>query len=155
MIKLDKTTKEDLETLFVFQTNKDGIMMAAFTSENPSDKVAYLKKWTAIVDNPKVKMETIRLENIIVGSVIHFDIMSETNVSYWIDQKFWGKGIATKALNEFIKGSDKRPLFGMVAYDNIGSQKVLEKCGFKSIGKEKGFANARKKEIEEFVYRLD
>ncbi len=155
MIKLDKTTKEDLETLFVFQTNKDGIMMAAFTSENPSDKVTYMKKWTAIVDNPKIKMVTIRLENIIVGSVIHFDIMSETNVSYWIDQNFWGKGIATEALNEFIKGSDKRPLFGMVAYDNIGSQKVLEKCGFKSIGKEKGFANARKKEIEEFVYRLD
>ena len=155
MIKLDKTTKEDLETLFIFQTNKDGIMMAAFTSENPSDKAAYMKKWTAIVANPKIKMQTIRLENKIVGSVIHFDIMNETNVSYWIDQQFWGKGIATEALKEFIKGSDKRPLFGMVAYDNVGSQKVLEKCGFKSIGKEKGFANARKKEIEEFVYRLD
>lgn len=155
MIKLDKTTKEDLETLFVFQTNKDGILMAAFTSENPNDKVEYMKKWAAIVDNPKIKMQTIRLENRIVGSVVHFDIMNETNVSYWIDQEFWGKGIATEALNEFIKGSDKRPLFGRVAYDNFGSQKVLEKCGFKVIGKEKGFANARKKEIEEFVYKLD
>ena len=155
MIKLDKTTKENLDTLFVFQTNKDGVMMAAFTSENPSDKVAYMKKWTAIVDNPEIMMQTIRLENTIVGSVIHFDMMNETNVSYWIDQEFWGKGIATKALNEFIKSSNKRPLYGRVAYDNFGSQKVLEKCGFKSIGKEKEFANARKKEIEEFVYILD
>lgn len=155
MIKLEKTTKKDLEILFVFQTNKDGIMMAAFTSENPNDKIAYLKKWSAIVENPKINMQTIRLENKIVGSVIHFDMMNETNVSYWIDQKFWGMGIATKALNEFINNSDKRPLFGRVAFDNFGSQKVLEKCGFKSIAKEKGFANARKKEIEEFVYKLD
>ena len=92
MIELKKTTKEDLETLFIFQTNNVGIRMAAFTSENPSDKEAYLKKWTAIVDNPKINMQTIRLESKIVGSVIHFDIMKETNVSYWIDQKYWGKG---------------------------------------------------------------
>jgi len=32
---------------------------------------------------------------------------------------------------------------------------VMEKCGFQKIGTEKGFANARQAEIEEFVYRLD
>ncbi|MGB0881748.1 MAG: GNAT family N-acetyltransferase [Vicingaceae bacterium] len=55
---------------------------------------------------------------------------------------------------KFIKSSTKRPLFGRTAFDNVASQKVLEKCGFKVIAKEKGFANARQQEIEEFVYQL-
>lgn len=155
MIELAKTTKEDLETLFVFQTNEKGIEMAAFTSENPHDKAAYMTKWSKIIENPAIKMETIRLDGVVVGSVVHFDMMDETNVSYWIDQPQWGKGIATAALKKFVEGANKRPLFARVAFDNIGSQKVLEKSGFKNIGAEQGFANARGKEIEEFVYRFD
>lgn len=155
MIELTKTTQEDLETLFVFQTNKDGIQMAAFTAEDPADKEFYMNKWSKIVENPDMRMQTIRVNNKIVGSVIHFDVMEETNISYWIDQQHWGKGFATEGLKAFIKGSVKRPLFARVAYDNYGSQKVLEKCGFISIGKGKGFARARNKEIEEFIYKFE
>lgn len=151
-LTLQKTTIEDLEQLFVFQTNKEGVWMAAFTSENPSDKVAYMEKWTKIVMNPKISMQTIRQGGLVVGSVIHFDVMEETNVSYWIDHKYWGKGIATEALKMFVDTTIKRPLYARVAFDNYGSQRVLEKAGFERVGKETGFANARKKEIEEFVY---
>lgn len=154
MIHLSRTTTADLETLFIFQTNPEGIQMAAFTAEDPTDKKAYIEKWTKIVSNPEINMQTIRIDGQIVGSIIHFDMMDETNVSYWIDQPHWGKGIASKALTEFIKSSTKRPLFGRTAFDNIASQKVLENCGFKVVGKEKGFANARQKEIEELVYLL-
>lgn len=155
MVQLTKTEKEDLETLFLFQCDKDANWMAAFTSENPKDEKLYLEKWGKIVENPEIRMQTIRLESVIVGSVVHFDVMEETNVSYWIERKFWGKGIATHALAKFVKDSIKRPLFARVAWDNYGSQKVLEKCGFKSIGKERGYANARKMEIEELVYLLE
>ena len=44
MIKLTKTTPKDLETLFVFQTNKEGIWMAAFTAKDPSDREFYMEK---------------------------------------------------------------------------------------------------------------
>ena len=47
-----------------------------------------------------------------------------------------------------------RPLHGIVAFDNFGSQTVLEKCGFVRIGNDKGFANARNAEIEEFVFSV-
>lgn len=55
----------------------------------------------------------------------------------------------------FLDIETKRPIFGHAAFDNFGSQKVLEQCGFVKIGTEKGFANARQAEIEEFVYKLD
>ena len=155
MIELEKTTLEDLETLFAFQTNKDGIWMAAFTVEDPSDKEFYMNKWTKIVVNPDIRMQTIRFDNKIVGSVIHFDVMEETNISYWIDQQYWGKGFATEGLKTFINDTTKRPLFARIAYDNYGSQKVVEKCGFLKIGTGKGFAKARQTEIEEFIYKFE
>ena len=155
MIELTKTTQKDLETLFVFQTNKEGIWMAAFTAKDPYNREFYMEKWIKIVENEEIRMQTIRFENKIIGSVIHFNVMEETHVSYWIDQQYWGKGFATEGLKTFIEGSSKRPLFARVAYDNYGSQRVLEKCGFKSIGEAKGFANARNKEIKEFIYQFE
>lgn len=154
MIELTKTTHEDLETLFEFQTNKDGIWMAAFMPEDPMDKEFYMNKWTIIVANPEINMQTIRLQNKIIGSVAHFEINGETNISYWLDQPYWGKGLTTLALKMFVNQAVKRPLFARVAFDNYGSQRVLEKCGFKTIGKDKGFANARNREIEEFICKL-
>ena len=44
-----------------------------------------------------------------------------------------------------------RPIFGLVAFDNFGSQKDLEKCNFLKIGTDKGFPNARQAEIEENI----
>lgn len=72
-----------------------------------------------------------------------------------VDSKFWGLGIASKALDKFLTLETQRPIFGRVAFDNIGSQKVLEKCGFVKIGSDKGFANARQMKIEEFIYKLN
>lgn len=152
---LQKTTVGDLETLFIFQADEESNRVAAFNSADPKDKKAYLDKWTGIVANPEVNMQTIFIDDVLVGSVIHFDLGDETNVSYWIERKHWGKGIASKALQQFISTTDKQTLYGMVAFDNIGSQKVLERNGFVRIGAEKGFANGRGEEIEEFVYRFD
>ena len=152
---LKKTTEADLETLFIYQTDEASNLMAAFTPEDPNDKTAYMDKWTKIIHNPAINMQTIFIDGKNVGSVVHFDMMGETNVSYWIGRAFWAKGFASKALKLFLKEVKKRPLVGRVAFDNKGSQKVLEKCGFIFIRKENEFANARKEEIDEFVYRLD
>ena len=67
---------------------------------------------------------------------------------------FGGQGIATTALRNFLEIEKTRPIYGRVAFDNYGSQKVLENCGFVKIGMDKGFANARQAEIEEYIYKL-
>lgn len=42
----------------------------------------------------------------------------------------------------------------MVAKDNLASLRVLEKCGFAISGEQKGFANARGKDVEEYILEL-
>jgi RimJ/RimL family protein N-acetyltransferase len=45
-------------------------------------------------------------------------------------------------------------MYARVAQDNLGSRRILEKCGFQVIGETKGFANARGQEIEELLLVL-
>jgi ribosomal-protein-alanine N-acetyltransferase len=154
-IQIRPTEVSDLETLFLFQIDKEAGYLAAFMPEDPTDRTAYLNKYTKLLSNPTVNNQTIILENVIVGSIAKFLMQNEAEITYWIDRKFWGKGIATQALNYFLSIETTRPIFGRVAFDNFGSQKVLETCGFVKIGTDKGFANARQKEVEEFIYKLD
>ena len=154
-VNLRPTEIEDLDTLFEFQTDKEGGYLAAFMPKDPTDKSAYISKYTKLLDDPRVNNQTITLDNIIVGSIAKFVMDGNTEITYWIDRKFWGQGIAKKAVKEFLTIETTRPIFGRVAFDNFGSQKVLENCGFNKVGTDKGFANARQMEIEEFIYKLE
>jgi RimJ/RimL family protein N-acetyltransferase len=51
--------------------------------------------------------------------------------------------------------SDLAQMAARVAYDNVASRRVLEKCGFRFIATDRGFAQARSAEIEEHVLRLE
>jgi RimJ/RimL family protein N-acetyltransferase len=154
-IKLRPTEIADLDTLFQFQLDKEGGYLAAFMPKDPTDKSAYLQKYTKLLSDPTVNNQTITIDKTIVGSIAKFVMEGNAEITYWIDRKFWGQGIATKGLSEFLGIETTRPIFGRVAFDNFGSQKVLEKCGFIKIGSDKGFANARQAEIEEFIYKLN
>lgn len=153
-IKLRPTEISDLDSLFLFQLDKEGGYLAAFMPKDPSDKSAYINKYTKLLSDPTVNNQTIILDKVIVGSIAKFVMEGDAEITYWIDRKYWGKGIATKALKEFLTIETARPIIARVAFDNIGSQKVLEKCGFIKTGSDKGFANARQAVIEEFIYTL-
>ncbi len=153
-ISLIKTERSDLDILFEFQTDKEGMYLAAFTPNDPHDRAAYLEKYSRFLNDPTINMCTIRVNDEIVGSISKFVMENEAEITYWIDRKFWGQGIGTIALRTFLKLEKARPIFGRVAFDNVGSQKVLEKGGFKKIGADKGYANARQTEIEEYIYKL-
>jgi RimJ/RimL family protein N-acetyltransferase len=153
-LKLRRTEVPDLEYLFRFQLDEEGGYMAAFMPENPQDESAYLIKYTKLLGDPQVNNQTILVDDVIVGSIAKFVMEGDAEITYWIDRKFWGRGIATSALEAFLGIETTRPIFGRVAFDNLGSQKVLERCGFVKIGSEEGFAGARQKEIVEFIYQL-
>lgn len=154
-ITLTETTADDLHLLFEFQLDEEANYLAAFTAKDISDKVAYLEKYTKHLADPTITMRTIKANDEIIGSVAKYMMEGDAEITYGIDKKYWRQGIATTALADFLKIELARPIFGRVAFDNYGSQKVLEKCGFIRIGSDRGFANARQAEIEEFIYKLD
>lgn len=153
-ITLTRTEKDDLNTFFQFQLDAEANYLAAFTAKDPNDKAAYIDKYTKFLTDPTINMQTIKANGEIIGSIAKFVMANEAGITYWIDRKFWGQGIATAALTDFLKIEKTRPLHGSTAFDNYGSQRVLEKCGFVKTGVDKGFANAREAEIEEYIYKL-
>ena len=102
-----------------------------------------------------VHMQSILLDDLVVGCVVKFVMGGDSDITYALNKQHWGKGITTEAVKLFLEIEETRPLFGRIANDNYGSQKILEKSGFKKVGTNAEFANARGMEIEEYIYKLD
>ncbi|MBA2781547.1 MAG: GNAT family N-acetyltransferase [Rubrobacteraceae bacterium] len=153
-ISLRDVTEDDLPTFFDHQRDPGANHMAAFTARDPEDRVAFTAHWTKILGDESIMVKTILSDGRVAGHVLSFEQFDECEVSYWIGRKYWGKGIATVALSEFLEHVKTRPLHARVAKDNAASIRVLEKCGFIVSGEDRGFSNARGEEVEEFVLKL-
>lgn len=151
---LRPTVIADLDQFFTFQLDQEAVHLAAFMPKDYNDKIVYISKYTKLLAEPTVHMCTILVENQIVGSISKFELDGNAEITYWIDRHFWGKGIGATALQTFLQLESMRPIIGRVAFDNVRSQKVLEHGGFQKIRTDKGFASARQKEIEEYIYQL-
>lgn len=150
-VRLRPVVEEDLEIFFQQQLDPQANFMAAFTSKNAADRTAFDDKWTKILADPAIAIRTILANGQVAGYVTHHSWFGDPEVTYWLGREFWGKGIATRALQIFLNQEQLRPLYGRVAKDNLASRRVLEKCGFVLIGEDKGFSNARGEEIDELI----
>ena len=152
---LRDVVEDDLLLFFDFQLDPDANYMAAFTAKNPNDREAFTAHWNKIMVEPTNIIRTIVCDGLVVGSVSSYVESGKPEVTYWIGRAHWGKGIATRALTAFLTHvNTTRPIYARVAKDNLGSRRVLEKCGFQVIGETKGFAKARGEEIEELHLEL-
>jgi RimJ/RimL family protein N-acetyltransferase len=153
---LRNVVNEDLPIFFEYQLDQEANYMAAFTAKDPTNQEAFKAHWHRILTDKTVVIQTIIFNGQVAGSVSSYEEdEGKPEVTYWLGKDYWGKGIATWALKEFLAhNSQTRPIYARVARDNLGSRRVLEKCGFKIIGESKGFANARGQEIEELLLEL-
>ena len=152
---LRDVVNEDLPIFFEFQLDQEANYMAAFTAKDPTNLEAFMAHWHRILADETTINQTILFHGHVAGSVSSYEEEGKPEVTYWIGKEYWGKGIATWALAELLTQHNKtRPIYARVAKDNLGSRRVLEKCGFKIIGESKGFANARGQEIEELILEL-
>ena len=154
-VVLRDVIESDLPVFFEYQQDKDAVYMAAFTAKDPSDNDAFLAHWAKIPGDDNIINKTILYDGQVVGHVASFEMFGEREVTYWIDRAYWGKGIATQALKALLASIEIRPIYARAAQDNKASIRVLEKCGFVIVGEDKGFANARGAEIEEYILKLE
>lgn len=155
LLVLRDVVSDDLPVFFQQQLDPDANYMAAFTAKDPTDHAAFMVHWRRILSDPTVLMKTIVVDNHIAGSISSYEEGGVSEVTYWLGKEYWGKGIATHALTEFLaKVQPIRPLRARVAKDNLASLRVLEKCGFTIVGEDKGFAYARNAETEEYLLNL-
>ena len=150
-ITIRNVTETDLPILFEQQLDPEATAMAAFPSR---DKEAFYAHSAKIMANEALIFKAIVFDGRVAGSIVCWEQDGEHEVGYWLGKEYWGKGIATLALAEFLKIVTTRPLIAHVAKHNIGSKRVLEKNGFAVIGDD-GYTNPAGVFVEEFLLRLD
>jgi RimJ/RimL family protein N-acetyltransferase len=152
---LREVVSDDFPIFFEQQLDPEANYMAAFTAQDPTNWEAFMAHWHKILADDTNIIKTIIFNQQVAGSVSSYEDEGKPEVTYWLGKEYWGKGIATWALKEFLAHHNQtRPIYARVAKDNLSSQRVLEKCGFTIISEAKGFANARGREIEEFLLEL-
>jgi RimJ/RimL family protein N-acetyltransferase len=151
---LREVRDEDLPLLFEQWADPVAVHMAAFTAPDHMDWDAFERRWSRLRADQTVLTRAIVVGDEVVGTIGSWGEPGEREVTYWIGRSYWGKGIATDALNSFLTVDPSRPLHARVASDNVASRCVLEKCGFRVVATEGNVAEARSAEIEELVLRL-
>ncbi len=154
-VTLREVQPADLPFFFEHQRDLVAVRMAAFTAADPDDRAAFDAHWARILANESNLNRTIVLDGQVVGSVSSYVMEGDTEVTYWIGRDYWGRGIATAALREFLKVQTTRPVYARAAKDNTGSLRVLAASGFVIIGEDRGYANGRGEAIEEYVLVME
>ncbi|WSQ08191.1 GNAT family N-acetyltransferase [Streptomyces sp. NBC_01231] len=152
-IALREVHDSDLPVFFRQMNDPEAVRMAAFTPKDPADRDAFDALWKRIRASDAVA-RTVLADGDVVGSAAVYGEPGEREVTYWVDRAYWGRGVATSALRALVTEVPERPLYARAAADNEGSLRVLEKCGFRATARARGFANARREEIDEVVLTL-
>ena len=119
------------------------------------DRATFDARWARNLANPQNTHRTIVADGRVAGSIVAFTQDDLREVGYWLGQEFWGRGIATRALAAFLRIETLRPLHASVATHNVGSRRVLEKCGFAVCGAGPGAPGAGGETAPEILLRLD
>lgn len=151
-VRLRDVTEGDLTILFEQQLDPEANRMASFPAR---DREAFTAHWTKILGDANVTKKAILFNGQVAGNIVCFEQSGRSKVGYWIGRNYWGKGIATKALSQFLGHVKTRPLYAHVAKHNVASIRVLEKCGFTICGEDKGPPGIGGEEVEEFIFRLE
>jgi RimJ/RimL family protein N-acetyltransferase len=126
-VRLREVEPEDIPVFYEHQADPESVRMVAFRSRDRQAHAAHLER---IRTDPEVVIRTIVEDGAVAGQVLSFPRDGVREVGYWLGREFWGRGIASAALGEFLTIDTSRPLYGVVAEHNTASRRVLERHGF-------------------------
>lgn len=148
-------TWDDVPALFEIQADPDANDMAGV---KPRTREVFMARWREVLDDPAINTRLIEIPSPgvaidsnhreIAGSVSVFQADGHNMLGYWIARAHWGKGLASRAVAEFLTLEPRRPLRATAAATNTRSHRILEKCGFRCTGTRMG------EETDRYVARL-
>ncbi|MBX3117512.1 MAG: GNAT family N-acetyltransferase [Fimbriimonadaceae bacterium] len=150
---LRDVSPEDIAVFFKQQAAPEVFLM---TGIQPRDERAFFDHWSKVMSDSTVIVRTITVGDEVAGFTVSFNRIGVREVGYWLGREYWGKGIATAALKEFLLLLiDERPVYARTAKKNTASVRVLEKCGFVVADQAEGFVDESGQPIEGLHMRLD
>ena len=150
-VVLREVRTDDLAYLDAHQRQPEANRMAVFA---PREHEAFMAHWHKAMEEPTNILRTIVSEKEVAGNIVCWIESDRRKVGYWLGKNFWGKGIATAALQQFLQQVTDRPLFAHVAKRNVASMRVLQKCGFR-VTSQATIRDLDGNDEQEFIFSLD
>jgi RimJ/RimL family protein N-acetyltransferase len=151
-VRLRPVEDQDLSVFFDHQADPEAIEMAAFPAR---DKDQFAAHWAKVRADGTVVLRTIVADGAVAGNIGSWKQDGQRLIGYWVGREYWGSGVATQALAQFVRQVTARPLHAHVAVHNAGSIRVLEKCAFRRDRVQEANAPAPDDGIEELIFMLD
>ena len=144
----------DIAIFFEQQLDPVSNWQVAFTHEDPTDEAAFNSHMAKVLTDDTVVMQTISLDGSVTGYLTKYDLDGEPQIGFVLGRDFWGKGIATDSLREFLALVTVRPIYARTAFDNVASMNVLQKLGYVRTTEAEYFSHARGNDIVEVLWTL-
>ena len=151
-VRLRRVEDADLEAFFDHQADPQSIELAAFPAR---DKEQFAAHWVRIRADQTTIVRTVVVDGEVAGNLGSWTDEGQQLLGYWIGREHWGRGVATQALARFLDDVPTRPLYAQVAAHNVGSIRVLEKCGFQRYHVQAAPSPVPDGGIEELSFVLD
>ena len=132
---LRAVVEADLPIFYEYESDREAAAMAAFPSR---ERDAFMARWAKTLADDSALTWAVVSDGAVAGNIGCWEDDGRRLVGYWIGREFWGRGLATQALAELLDVVDARPLHAYVAKSNVASIRVLEKCGFVTVGEHAG-----------------
>jgi RimJ/RimL family protein N-acetyltransferase len=127
-VPLREVRTEDIPVFHAYQSDPEAVALAGVP---PRDREAYEAHWAKLRADPQVLLRTILTEDgAVAGQLLSFPRDGIREIGYWLGREYWGRGLATAALAEFLPLVTERPVYGVVNEANVASRRVLERNGF-------------------------
>ncbi len=128
----------DGDTEQLLSVLNDPEVVKYLSSKIPTPYTLQDAKWWITTGSKLGIVKAIEFNDSLVGCISadrgEFEYQRSAEIGYWIDKSFWGQGIATQAINDFLpfifKTTDIVRLFASVFSENAVSMHLLAKCGF-------------------------
>jgi len=129
-VRLREVRARDLALFYRHQVDAEAAHMAAFPPRNEHD---FFLHWQRVLRNARVIKRTIVHDARVAGNIVGFEEAGRMLIGYWLGRDHWGRGVATRALRQFLELVTQRPVYAFVAKRNRASLRVLQKCGFEIV----------------------
>ncbi len=136
--KIRPFTLDDVDSFVKHANNKNISAFMTNRFPNPYTRKDGEEFINRFKDKDPQQIFAIEIEGEAAGAIgVHpmEDIFCKNaEISYWVSEQYWGKGITTKAIGQIVdyafKTFEINRIFGRVYGNNPASKRVLEKAGF-------------------------
>jgi RimJ/RimL family protein N-acetyltransferase len=136
-VRLRLVVEDDIEVFHQQENDPEAVRRSAFT---PRDRDAFFTHWkTKVLGNPTGLVRAIEVDGAVAGNVVSWTSGERRLMGYWLGREFWGRGIGTTAVGQFLALEPIRPLYAEVHQGNTASAKLVRRLGFDQVGTDEDY----------------